>query len=221
MGMAVLAFAGPVFAQSAAKGKSYDLRLVYENSVLLVSEINLKDYAARDHRVQPESGWRCDVVSIDGAPLYSFNFIIPATSCRDQTDASGQPQGACAKQDKADFVLSVPYYDAGAAINIYDPDGVQVISADTIKMANLCGDNVCESGENYLTCAKDCRSGVKDGVCDGVKDGVCDFDCEAAKDSDCAAANSGILWLVAALLVAAGLIGGGFVFWRKKRETEE
>ena len=190
------------------------IRLIYENNVLSVSEINLKDYAASDHRVQPDSGWRCDVVSIDGAALYSFNFVIPVTSCNDQVGDGGKPQGGCAKQDKADFVLSVPYFAAGVAINFYDPDGVQALSADTIKMANLCGDNVCESGENYLNCAKDCRSGVKDGVCDGVKDGVCDFDCAAGKDPDCASANGGVWWLVAALIIVAGLNGGSFVFWR-------
>ena len=159
------------------------------------------------------------MVSVDNTSLYSFNFIIPAASCVDNPGNDGKPQGGCTKQDKADFVLSVPYYDAGAAINIYDPNGVQAISADTIKIANLCGDNVCESGENYLSCAKDCRSGVKDGVCDGVKEGVCDFDCAAGKDPDCASANGGVLWLTAALAVLAGLIIGSFVFWRKKRGT--
>ena len=48
-------------------------------------------------------------------------------------------------------------------------------------------DNECniDSGENYLTCPEDCKTGSYDMICDFAKDGRCDPDCEKTADPDC------------------------------------
>lgn len=48
-------------------------------------------------------------------------------------------------------------------------------------------DGKCDisSGENYLTCSADCKSGSSDKICDFAKDERCDPDCEKEVDPDC------------------------------------
>jgi hypothetical protein len=60
----------------------------------------------------------------------------------------------------------------------------QTVSATTIR-PSVCGNGICEEGENYLTCRKDCPSGGRDGYCDGVRDRICDPDCFEGDDPDC------------------------------------
>jgi hypothetical protein len=43
----------------------------------------------------------------------------------------------------------------------------------------------CDSGENYIFCPEDCRTGSADGVCDGAVDDRCDPDCLKEADPDC------------------------------------
>lgn len=183
-------------------GKSYNLNLSYNNGQLSAKGTTVENFRAPDYRVQPQDGWICDIVSSDGQPIYSFRFSIPVITCRDQPGAAGDLEGGCQEVAEKDFILSVPYYSNGAKIVVYSPEGNEVFSIDTVKFADLCGDNVCEAGENRLTCAEDCRSGVKDGVCDGVADGTCDADCSEKTDNDCSRGSQGVLIysLIAAVL---------------------
>jgi len=48
-----------------------------------------------------------------------------------------------------------------------------------------CGNNRCESGENYFFCSEDCPSGSADKYCDTLLDNVCDKDCSHGEDGDC------------------------------------
>ncbi len=54
---------------------------------------------------------------------------------------------------------------------------------------SVCGDNVCNVGENFEICPKDCKSGSEDGYCDGIKDNICDLDCKLIEDLDCEKTN--------------------------------
>lgn len=49
----------------------------------------------------------------------------------------------------------------------------------------ICGDDVCNIGENYSVCEKDCPSGSEDFYCDAILDDICDLDCEPEDDLDC------------------------------------
>lgn len=204
---------------AAATEKSYNLGLVYRNGRLSPKEIVLEDFAPRDHRVWPQDGWLCQMLAVDGAVIDAFNFSLPVVECRDQAGAQGGLEGGCAAGDAADFNLSVPYYANGAAVAVFDPDGNLAFTADTVKFADLCGDDVCEQNENYLTCAKDCRSGVRDGACDKVGDGTCDADCAGREDADCSIwpkLAAGYIWLVVLAAISVAIIIG-FVIWRRKR----
>jgi len=202
--------------------KSYNLDLSYDNGQLSVKGITVENFRAPDRRVQPQDGWICDIVSSGGQLIYSFRFSIPDITCRDQPGTAGNLEGGCQAVAAKDFILSAPYYSNGAKIVVYSPEGNEVFGIDTVKFADLCGDDVCQAGENRLTCAKDCRSGVKDGVCDGIADGTCDADCSEKTDSDCSRGPQGALIysLIAAVLGLAVLTS--FIIWRiNKRKNSD
>jgi len=215
-------FGVPVLAQTAAAAdKSYNLELSYRSGQLVSKSITRENIAPLDHRVWPNDGWLCQVIGANGEILDSFKFSLPVVACRDQSGDSGL-NGGCAAGDSADFNLNVPYYSNGAAVSVVDPNDSLSFTVDTIKFAELCGDNICAAGENYLSCAKDCRSGVKDGACDKIAEGVCDADCPAGDDADCKTGfGSGQDYIFLIILAVVSTIGiAGFIFWRKRSRSE-
>lgn len=199
---------GQTAAQNFSSQKSYNLSLAYDGKNLAAHEVVLEDFAPFDRRIKISSGWECRIIDVDGNIIESFKFALPAAAC--------QNQNGCAKNTLAEFDLNVPYYPQGAAINIFDSDGNYALSIDTVKFAQLCGDKICEKNENRLNCAADCRSGIKDGVCDKIKDGVCDADC-VREDFDCPffpgkESGTALIFFLAAVSLAAA----GFIFWKKR-----
>jgi putative hemolysin len=94
------------------------------------------------------------------------------------------------------------------------PDGGEVEVTELMKLdfkEGICGDGACTTGEDSLTCQKDCPSGSSDGRCDAVADGRCDPDCEESADPECAADDAGqagcMPLLLASVAFAATLIG--------------
>lgn len=68
---------------------------------------------------------------------------------------------------------------------IYDQNNKKVRGVDVGYFAQVYGDGICQSHENYKTCRRDCLSGGKDDYCDAVKDNICNPDCFAGVDPDC------------------------------------
>ena len=207
-------------ANASQQPKSYHLLLNYADKEVSLKEIKLTDLPAPLRAIQPIIGWRCVIVGEGNATLDSFKFDIPATTCTDKPAEDDSLSGGCISKDKSYFLLEAPYYENGIGIILWRPDGKNYY-INTIGFAKLCGDNICESNENYANCAKDCRSGVKDGYCDGISDGTCDPDCaiqDAAPDSDCktsSGTNAALAWwIVAGLLV---ILGAGWIMRHKKQ----
>ena len=217
---ALIMCGGVVLAQDAATQKSYNLELSYQNGGLGAKSIVLEDLPAPDRRVQPQGGWLCEIYSIENKVIASFKFLIPVTTCRDVSVDGDKWGGGCQTNQQTDFNLIAPYYPNAVSLAVYSPWGEQAFAVDTIKFADLCGDNVCEANENYLTCPGDCRSGVKDGVCDRVADGVCDADCPAKDDQDCPQGIK-IGYIILSFFGAAALASLVWLaLWRAKNKKE-
>ena len=161
-------------AVDASPSKSYHVELNFSGSDVSLKEIDLTDTPAPERVIQPLVGWRCEVLASGNVVENSFLFDIPVTTCSDVPGKDAGLTGGCVSKDKSSFSIEVPYYENGIGIAIFRPDGKSYY-INTIGFAKLCGDNICESNENYATCPQDCRSGVKDGYCDGVADGTCEF----------------------------------------------
>ena len=208
---------------AAAPAKSYHVELNFSGSDISLKELDLTDLPAPQRVVVPALGWRCDVVAPGNLIEDSFLFAIPTTTCSDVPGKDSGLTGGCVSKDKASFSIEVPYYENGIGINFTRLDGKSYY-INTLGFAKLCGDNICESNEDYSTCSKDCRSGVRDGYCDGIADGTCDPDCfstpdQGASDPDCKAAPAAVgtdiaWWIVGGLAII--LVIGIFAVRKRK-----
>lgn len=61
----------------------------------------------------------------------------------------------------------------------------QELCFEDCKPLEVCGNNRCDSLENYGSCPIDCASGYPDDYCDALDDGICDPDCKSGEDPDC------------------------------------
>jgi|GEM_PF-2289079 len=138
--------------------------------------------------LEPTGGWRYDVVTGQGEVI-DHRFISVPLDCHSANAADPKAKVTCTEKQQFGLSLEIPYDSTAKNINIYDPSQKLAAFVDVSGFANTCGDGVCDANENFNTCPRDCRSGVKDGFCDKVADGVCDPDCAAGQDADCAKAS--------------------------------
>lgn len=207
----------------------YLINLSYDAAISKgqIDSITLAQGAA-NAGVEPTGGWRYDVVTGAGEVVNS-RFIQVPISCQSGNAANAKPNQVCQENSQFNLALEIPFDVQAKNINVYDPAGKMIAFVDVSEFSRMCGDGVCQKGENYKTCAKDCRSGIKDGYCDGTEDGVCDPDCAIATDQDCSklanmkTALSGggkssalaIIIITVILIAAAALVA--IIFIKKKK----
>ncbi|MEA3255225.1 MAG: hypothetical protein U9Q22_05275 [Candidatus Altiarchaeota archaeon] len=173
------------FAESATN-ELYLLDINYNKYTLNLIDVSVKQGYAPDRMVQPEEGYRCEVISFTNEVVYTFKFEIPSTLCSDYIDPkTGRLSGGCIKVDNVNFTLQIPYFRNAKTIRVYDPHDFPKLSVDVSRFAKLCNDSICEPHENYQNCPQDCPSGGEDDYCDKVDDGICDPDCSPQEDLDC------------------------------------
>lgn len=67
----------------------------------------------------------------------------------------------------------------------------EVCNEDQGQCVSLCGNGICDLGENCSSCPNDCISGVSGGSCDACFKGQCDGTCHPVKENaDCADCRS-------------------------------
>jgi hypothetical protein len=221
-GLAAFQMGESGFKADSVGNKSFFMAVEFAKDQYTVNEVSVMNAEASDHKLQPETGFRCEVVSVSDEMLYSFRFAVPNVVCTDTFSADDSLLGGCQTTDSGGFSLLMPYFKTAKSINLYDQNDKMVAFADVSSFAQLCGDNICQENESAIMCPSDCRSGVKDGICDRQSDGVCDPDCASGADKDCAASastNYVYIILIAVILVLAGLVG--YLIWRRRNGSEE
>lgn len=168
--LAALIFIGAgVNSARSQESKIYDLRLNYDKgNISLVSEIAVRSGYAPDRQVQPETGYKMDVLSMTDSVLYSFMFEAPNKICTDKIDPVTKAlTGGCVEAEKSDFSFVIPYFENGKVINIYDPEGKKVFFASVEHLSKTCGDSICQEFETDTTCPVDCSANAvkeKEGI---------------------------------------------------------
>lgn len=140
-----------------ASNKIYILDLNYDKGNFNLLDISVKQGYAPDRQIQPETGYKSEIVSFTNEVLYSFKFEIPLVIHLPPPRSDEEP-GAQIYLDKVDFTLLIPYFENGESINIYDPSDVLMLSVDVSKFAEVyCGNTFCNSDENYYNCPQACE----------------------------------------------------------------
>lgn len=165
-----------------AEDRHYELMLSYD---FINDTVELKHIYSVGGEARPEEGvgdYRYELKSFDNKILSTFNFHMSANNRL--------------------VILRTPYFKNGKTINVYDKSNKKLLDIDVGYFADVCGDNECQSHENYGICPQDCPSGSKDNYCDQLSDGICDKDCLTG-DYDCETKKTTLLFLSAgvALLI--------------------
>ena len=116
---------------SAETNKVYILNLDYDNGKITLKDKIVKYGYSPDRKIQPEEGYRAEVVSVNGDVLYFFNFEVPSKIYVDVTEPRTQElSGGIIKLDKTDFALIVPYFEEAKEIKIYDMNNNEILLID-------------------------------------------------------------------------------------------
>ncbi len=108
------------------------LNLHYSNG-----EISVIDQAEQygyypDRKLQPDSGYRAEIISTEDNILYSFNFEVPLRHFTD-VEIENKTQGGLVLMDETDFALIIPLYDNAKEINFYNDKGENILVVNTAK----------------------------------------------------------------------------------------
>ncbi len=113
---------------SAEASKVYILNLNYDNGKITLKDKIVKYGYSPDRKIQPEEGYRLEVVSLNSEILYFFNFEVPSRIYVDVTNPGTQElSGGIIKLDKTDFALVVPYFEEAKEIKIYDMNNNEIL----------------------------------------------------------------------------------------------
>ena len=121
---------------AAQTGKVLILNLDYDDGKITFKDKIIKIGYSPDMKIQPEEGYRLDVVSREDTLLYSFKFEVPLDVYVDAASADGKEMsGGLIRLDKADFALAIPYFEDAKEIKIYDERDTQQLGINVEEKA--------------------------------------------------------------------------------------
>lgn len=120
----LLLFASFTYAQSNV----VVINVHYDRGILEIGEHQIQIGNYPDRKVQPDNGFRLDVLSDTEQVLYSFEFLLPIYRFEDSVNFDLSLIGSVQKLSETDFALIVPYFEDSQKIVIYNPDGFEVSS---------------------------------------------------------------------------------------------
>ena len=126
-----------------AEDYSYILALKYstKSGALDLKYLRLTSGTSPDRKVQPEQGFRADIVSFNNNVLYSFRFEEPRkyfVPPRDWFDSkTGEqiyvPEGE-PKVEEIDFTLVIPYFPDASSIKFFNSSNNLILDVDVSKI---------------------------------------------------------------------------------------
>lgn len=118
---------------NALESQVYFLNLNYNKGNISLLGFYVDKGFAPDRKIQPEVGYKLEVISFSDKTLDSFKFDIP--------NKIFTPIGLVIK-DNTNFTLIVQYFNNSKSINIYDPNNTKKLTIDisaysTVKETRL------------------------------------------------------------------------------------
>ncbi len=110
---------------SAAAAEVVVIDLHYEDGYITLNDKTVKLGYYPDRKIQPENGYRLEVVSFSGESLYSFRFKIPLEIFTDYTEGD-ELKGNVIRLNATDFSLIIPDYADAKEIRFYNERNYKV-----------------------------------------------------------------------------------------------
>ena len=118
-----------LFTQAVCADRILILNLHYDKGkVSVIDKIDTYGYAP-DRKLQPDVGYRAEIVDADDNILYSFKFEVPLEHYTD-IQQDGKLQGGMVLVDETDFALIVPSLAEAKQVNFYNERDQEVLSVD-------------------------------------------------------------------------------------------
>jgi hypothetical protein len=118
-----------LFAQAAYADRVVILNLHYkEGKISVIDKVEKYGYYP-DRKLQPDTGYRAEIISVEDDVLYSFRFEVPMEHYTD-IQIENKTQGGMVLVDETDFAMIVPSLPNAKAINFYDEKDVKVLGVD-------------------------------------------------------------------------------------------
>jgi len=105
----------------------YILNLHYEGGSITLIDKKVDYGISPDRLIQPEFGFRAELVDFNDDKLESFRFAAPNEMFVDYS-SEGELHGGIIILDKTDFALVVPYYEELKEIKFYNKENMIISS---------------------------------------------------------------------------------------------
>ncbi|MBU2523309.1 MAG: M64 family metallopeptidase [Nanoarchaeota archaeon] len=165
--------------------RSYVVTLDYNGGNIAVEKLFVTNSSSEE--IKEGKKYLGKIISFDGKILSIFNFKLP-TEWHISSGLEKTTSNNLAIPFNLNYTLNFPYFKEGETLEVYDLEENKLSSMSLAPFAETCGDDVCQSQENYLECKSDCSMAEKDNICLPYQDGICDPDCPMfgeMKDGDC------------------------------------
>lgn len=118
-----------LFPTKDTKNMIYVLNLYYDRGNITLVDIFTKIGYSPDRKIQPETGYRCEVVSKGNTVLYSFRFEIPI-EVNAPPPLENESSESVIYLEKVNFTLLMPYFKNAKSIDVYSPSDEKMLSVD-------------------------------------------------------------------------------------------
>lgn len=172
---------------------SYYVNLNYDEGDVKVNDVFLKPIDS--NLISRISEYSVEIKDSQNKLLYRTDIHIPLV------EKFVNLSGVQSINTNVDFSLSLPFNPVGSSLEILK-NGEIVEKTSLEVFQDSCGNSVCESFENHVSCSLDCS--IEDGFC---QESECDSDCNSQRFCELEEKAGKIFPFVLAIIVILVIIG--------------
>lgn len=134
------------FIVAAVDNSVIVVKVHYEYDKLNIVDSTIKAGNFPDRKVQPEDGYKLEIISDTNSVLYSIKFLVPNKRFVDSGNADGTITGGVVVLSETDFALILPFFDDAQEIRISSPVNNVIKESYSIKTNEMFGPTVGRIG---------------------------------------------------------------------------